>query len=234
MAITLNAEKRTKVGKYIAFDLRKDGRIPAVMYGQGLKENVHLSVNTKELHQLVKTGKRLLDLVVDGNSQMAVLKAVQHETIGNGIIHVDFRAINDNTMLHLEIEIVLKGDAKGLLTGGILEQNLHHITLECLPKNLPTHIELDVTELDIGKILFVSDLPKIAGVKYLTSTAIPVASCRIKSEEKPAVVETAEVAADATDAAATPADAKAGEAKDTKDAKGGKAADAKPAAKDKK
>lgn len=201
MATVLQAEKREKTGKYVAFDLRKIGKIPGVVYGKGLKENINLTVDQKELKQVMATGARLIDLNIDGQKRMAVLKAVQHETIGRNILHVDFRAVDENTTLHLDVEVVLKGECAGVMAGGILEQNVHMITLECLPKDLPTSIELDVSGLKIGDVIYVKDIKAIPGVKFVTHEAVPVVSCNIKSEDKPA-----EAAADASaEAAAAPA-----------------------------
>jgi large subunit ribosomal protein L25 len=199
MAVALAAEKREKTGKYIAFDLRKQGKVPAVMYGEGVKENVNLAVNQKELKKVLASGARLLDLNLDGAVHLAVLKAVQHETIGSNLLHADFRAVTENSTLHLNVEVVLKGEAIGTAAGGIVEQNLHQIIIECMPKNLPAHIELDISDLTVGKVLFVSELPAYDGVKYITHAEVPVVSCRLKAEEAAAAPVVA--ATDATVAA---------------------------------
>ena len=192
MAITLKAEKREKTGKYVAFDLRKAGKIPAVVYGRGLKENINLTLDQKEFKQVLASGSRLIDL---------------DETIGKNILHADFRAVDANTTLHLDVEIVLKGDAAGVQEGGIIEQNLHMITLECLPKDLPSSIELDISKLKISGVLLVKDIPAIPGVKFVTHEDVPVVSCNYKSEDNPAAKAAEEPAADAA-AAAPAADAK--------------------------
>lgn len=210
MAITLKAEKREKTGKYVAFDLRKAGKIPAVVYGKGLESNINLTLDQKEFKQVLASGSRLIDLDVAGHKQMAVVKAVQHETIGKNILHADFRAVDANTTLHLDVEVVLKGDAVGVQEGGIIEQNLHMITLECLPKDLPASIELDISGLKIGGVLLVKDIPALSGVKFVTHEDVPVVSCNYKSEDKPAAAAAAEPAADA---AAAPAAAPAADAK---------------------
>lgn len=205
MATSLKAEKREKTGKYIAFDLRKVGKIPGVVYGKGLKENINLTLDQKEFKQVLASGARVIDLDIAGSKQMAVVKAVQHETIGKNILHVDFRAVDANTTLHLDIEVVLKGDAAGVQQGGIIEQNLHMITLECLPKDLPGSIELDISKLNINDVLLVKDIPAIPGVKFITHEDVPVVSCNYKTEDKPA--EAAPAADAAADAAAPAADA---------------------------
>ena len=217
MAITLKAEKREKTGKYAAFDMRKTGKIPAVVYGKGMETNINLTLDQKEFRQVLASGSRLIDLDVAGTKQMAVVKAVQHETIGKNILHVDFRAVDANTTLHLDVEVVLKGDAAGVQEGGIIEQNLHMITLECLPKDLPTSVELDISNLKIGGVLLVKDIPTLAGVKFVTHEDVPVVSCNYKSEDKPAAQAAAEEPA--ADAAAAPAAAPAADAKKTDAAK---------------
>lgn len=177
----LKAEKREGVGKYVAFDMRKEGMIPAVYYGKGV-ENINLSVNEKELGILVKSGERIVDLDIAGETKKAILKAVQHETIGDGLLHADFRAIDENTALHVEVAVELVGEAKGTKLGGVVEQDLHMVGVECIPAKLPEFIKVDVTELDMNAVWYVKDLPAIDGVTYTTQEDVAVVSCHGKAE----------------------------------------------------
>ncbi|MCD8349938.1 MAG: 50S ribosomal protein L25 [Planctomycetaceae bacterium] len=181
---TLKAEKREGTGKYVSFNLRKEGRLPGVIYGKSLKENVNVSVVLKEFMQLLKANERIIDLDVDGKPMHVLLKAVQHGTYDHEILHADFRAISDNDELEIVLEIELHGEAPGVKIGGMLEQNLHQVTARCLPKNMPEKIMLDVSNMNMGDILYIADLPKLDGVKYMAHGNPAVVSCHAPRGEE--------------------------------------------------
>lgn len=172
----LKVQKREGTGKYVAFNLRKEGMIPAVLYGKNA-ENVNLVVNEKELQEIVHSGERLLDLDIDGTIQKAILKDAQHENIGDKIIHADFRVVDANTILHVEVEVAIVGTAKAIEFGGSVEQDLHKVHIACKPASLPEVINIDVTSMKIGDVLYVKDLPVLDGVTYQTSASVAVVSC---------------------------------------------------------
>ena len=172
----LKVQKRQGTGKYVAFEMRKEGMIPAVLYGKGV-ENVNLAVNEKELQEIIESGERIVDLDIEGTAQKAILKAAQHENIGEKIIHADFRIVDANTIVHVEIEVNIKGTAAGIDQGGAVEQDLHRVQISCKPADLPESVTIDVTKLCIGDVLYVGDLPKIDGVTYTTSEQVAVVSC---------------------------------------------------------
>lgn len=186
----ITAKKRDGKGKYVAFNLRKEGRIPGVIYGKGLKENINISLNLKEFLALLKTGNRIVDLDVDGSPMHVLIKAVQHGTYDHEILHADFRAISSEEVIEVELEIELHGDAAGSAVGGMIEQNLHHIGARCLPKDLPEKIVLDITKLNLGDIYYADDLPKLNGVTYVFHGNPAVVSChQPRGEEAPAPAE---------------------------------------------
>ena len=189
---SFNVSKREGKGKYKAFELRKAGMIPGVVYGKGIKDNVNVSVNLKEFLALLKTGDRILDLVIDGSPMQALIKAVQHGTYDHEILHVDFRAVSANEVIEIELEIEVAGEAPGIAAGGMLEQNLHHVSARCLPKDLPEKVVVDVSALNIGDILYVEDLPKIAGVEYLFHGNPAVVSCHQPRGEEASSEESGE------------------------------------------
>lgn len=188
---TLKAEKREGTGKYKAFDLRKAGKIPGVIYGKSLKENVNVAVVLKDFLHLLKAGDRLIDLDIDGSVMSVLLKAVQHGTYDHEILHADFRAISANEVIDVVLDIELHGgeEAPGVREGGMLDQNLHQVGARCLPKDLPEKIVMDVSGMNIGDILYVEDLPKLNGVEYVIHGNPSVVSCHqpaAAEEEAPA------------------------------------------------
>lgn len=174
---SLKAEKREGKGKYVSFALRKEGRLPGVIYGKGMDKNVNVSVDLKDFLQLLKAGDRIIDLQLGGSSRHVLIKAVQHGTYDHEILHVDFRAISENETIDVELEIELKGDAAGTAVGGLVEQNLYHIHARCLPRDLPEKVILDITNLKFDQIIYVEDLPKLPGVEYIYHGNSAVVSC---------------------------------------------------------
>lgn len=185
---TLKAEKRAGTGKYVAFNLRKEGRIPAVLYGKGL-ENVNLAVSEKDLRHILHAGERMLELDIEGKKQPALLKSVQHAVIGPSLVHADFRAVDASTTLHVAVPVELSGESVGVAKGGLIEQALFTVEVECVPANLPEKIELDISALDLDEAYYVENLPSLPGVKYTIESGISIVSCHLPRGEKEAVAE---------------------------------------------
>lgn len=198
---TLKAEKRAGTGKYVAFNLRKEGRIPAVLYGKGL-ENVNLAVSEKDLRHILHAGERMVELDIEGTTQPALLKSVQHAVIGPALVHADFRAVNASTTLHVDVPVELVGDSVGVEKGGLLEQALFTVEVECVPGNLPEKIEVDISGLDLDQAFYVENLPSLPGVKYTMDSSVSVVSCHLPRGEKEAVEQEEEGAEGSTEGSA--------------------------------
>lgn len=175
----LKVEKREGKGKYRAFEIRKAGKIPGVVYGKSLKENINITVVLKEFLALLKAGDRLIDLDVGGQVINVLLMAVQHGTYDHEILHADFRAVSANEVIDVVLDIELEGgeESPGVREGGMIEHNLHQVNARCLPKDLPEKIVVDVSGMKIGDILYAEDLPKLPGVEYVVHGNPSVASC---------------------------------------------------------
>ncbi len=187
---TISAKKREGKGKYKAFDLRKAGFIPGVVYGKGIADNINVTLNLKDFVTFLKNGERIADLDVDGSVRKVLIKAVQHGTYDHEILHVDFRAVRDDEVVEVEMQIELVGEAAGVKVGGMLEQNLHQVTVRCLPKDMPEKVVVDVASLDMGDIIYADQLPKLAGVAYILHGNPAVVSCHHPAgEEKTAAPE---------------------------------------------
>jgi large subunit ribosomal protein L25 len=144
----------------------------------------------------------IFDLTLDGEKTKAMIVDWQYEPIRGRLLHIDLKRIALDKVLSVSVPIELKGEAEGVKTqGGILEQMLREVEIECLPADIPSHIELDVTQLTFGKVLRVSDLPHSDKIKFLSDENQPVAHVTSVKEE---VVATPEAAA--AEAAAVPAE----------------------------
>jgi large subunit ribosomal protein L25 len=156
----LKAERRDRTGKETAHKVRAAGRVPAVVYGRGM-DPLHVSVDSRELYHLLHTDAGLnvlVDLRVDGDHFLALPRDVQRDLIRGRFIHVDFLRIARDEKITVEVPVHLSGESHGVKEGGVVEHHLWTLQVECLPTDVPTHIEADITKLGINESLKVSDL----------------------------------------------------------------------------
>src|SRR6266851_3883350 len=185
-ASVLEANPRTPGTKNDARRVRRQGKVPAVVYGAG-KQAVPVSVDPRQVSRILhsKTGHNtVFDLTVDGERTKAMIVDWQYEPIKGALLHIDLKRIAMDQKLKVNVPIVLKGEAAGVKQqGGILEQILREVEIECLPTDIPSHIEADVSELVFGKVLRVADLPHGERLKFLSDPNQPVAHVITVKEE---------------------------------------------------
>jgi large subunit ribosomal protein L25 len=200
----LEGQPRKPGTKNEARRVRRDGKIPAVVYGAG-KDSLSISVDPRVVTRILnsETGHNtIFDLALDGEKTKAMIVDWQYEPIKGRLLHIDLKRIALDKLLRVSVPIFLKGEAAGVKQeGGILEQMLREVEVECLPADIPSHIDADVGHLTFGKVLRVSDLPHSEKLKFLTDANQPVAHVTSVKEE---VVVTPEAAA--AEAAAAPAE----------------------------
>jgi large subunit ribosomal protein L25 len=201
----LEAHPRESGNKNDARRVRMGGKIPGVVYGAG-KDSLPVTVDPRHVLRILhsETGHNtIFDLSLQGGEKSkAMIVDWQYEPIKGSLMHIDLKRIAMDKMLKVNIPILLKGEAAGVKQdGGILEQILREVEVECLPADIPSHIDADVSALVFGLVLRVSDLPHSEKLKFLTDPNQPVAHVTSVKEE---VVATPDAAA--ADAAATPAE----------------------------
>jgi len=167
--LTLQVAARTEVGRQACKKLRADGTIPAVYYGKDV--NKTYSVEEREFRKLMRNSAGTAALFrlqsADGEDELALIKELQRHPLTDSILHVDFIQVTRGQELQTKIPVVIVGEAIGVKTsGGILEASMNEVEVRCRPSLLPSSVELDVSDLDLGDNLQVSDLPKIEGVSY--------------------------------------------------------------------
>jgi large subunit ribosomal protein L25 len=198
----LEAQAREAGTKNHAKRVRRDGKIPAVVYGAG-KESLPITVDPRVVTRILnsETGHNtIFDLALNGEKTKAMIVDWQYEPIKGKLLHIDLKRIALDKVLIVHVPIFLVGEAAGVKQeGGILEQMLREVEVECLPADIPSHIDADVSQLTFGKVLRVSDLPHSDKVKFVTDENQPVAHITSVKEE---VVVTPEAAA--AEAAAGP------------------------------
>lgn len=155
----LKGEKR-ELGTKNSESLREDLRIPAVLYGPKVDENIHFSISEVELEKILSVSQtKLQELTVEGQTYKTLLKDVEFDPVSDRALHADFYVLDEETPVKLKIPIRLKGIAKGVRDGGgRVFQPLRIVRIKVLPDKIPAMFELDISDLEIGDSLHVSEL----------------------------------------------------------------------------
>jgi large subunit ribosomal protein L25 len=189
--VKLTAQSRTSVGRGAVRKIKRQGLVPAVVYG-AKQEPQNLQLAARDVHNMLAhaTGEHFLveleitDVAATTN-RLALIQEVQHHPLRRDVLHVDFHAVSADEMIYAEVPIETIGEANGVRNfGGLLEVPLHSIEVECLPKDLPDVIRVDVSALNIGEAVHVRDLQLPAGV-----TAMGDAELTIVRVSPPTVAE---------------------------------------------
>jgi large subunit ribosomal protein L25 len=168
-----NVEGKSRQGgsKNEARRLRQTGMIPAVVYGAG-QDAKTIAVDPKQMVRILNSESghnTIFDLSLDGNAAKVMIVDWQFEPIKSALLHVDLKRIAMDKVLRVKVPITMKGEAPGVkVQGGILEQILREVEIECLPADIPSHIDADVSQLNFGDAIRVSDLPHAGKLKFLT------------------------------------------------------------------
>ncbi len=205
--LTLKAKLREKTGKGYARKLRREGMIPAILYGPHLKESISLEVERKELKNAIShrsTHKQILTLdIVDQKVDKkweVIIKSAQKNWLKGGIQHIDFLQVTRGEKLTTTVPLSFVGKTLGEKVGGIVEHLVREIEIECVPRDIPPVIEVDVTLLDIGDSLRMRELKVSPKVKVLThpeeivvSVILPMREEVVAAEEEKVPAEEVEV-----------------------------------------
>ena len=193
-----------KFNKNAARRVRARGKVPAVVYGAA-EPAVAVEVDPKQIQKILhsETGHNtIFDLDLSGSKAKVMIVDWQYEPIKGNLIHIDFKRIALDKAIRVEVPIQLTGVAEGVKTqGGILDQTLREVEVECLPMDIPANIQLDVSKLVFGMVLRVSDLPHGGKLKFLTAEDTAIAHITSVKEEAAATPE-----GEAAAAAAGPAE----------------------------
>ncbi|MBI3995152.1 MAG: 50S ribosomal protein L25 [Nitrospirae bacterium] len=178
----LEADQRQKSGKGAARTIRRTGRIPAVLYGDG--KSSPLSLHPADLIRILKSESgenALINLKIKGEKSVetktAILRDFQKDPVTGGILHADLFEINMNKAIRVRVPILVQGDLpEGVKEGGVLQHNLREIEIECLPSMIPDHLDVDAAHLKIGESIHVRDLSVQQGIRVLEDKDLAVIS----------------------------------------------------------
>jgi large subunit ribosomal protein L25 len=157
VATKLSGKTREKTGSRHCTQLRREGNVPANVYGHG-QDAAQIYIPADSARPFVASGHKVVDLEIDGKSEKALLREVQWDTFGNHLIHLDFMRIDATQRILVDVPIHLKGTAPGVIAGGIIEQPLHSLHIECLAIEVPDDISVRINALELGQAIHVRDL----------------------------------------------------------------------------
>jgi len=164
--ISLPAQPRQDQGTSAARKLRKQGRVPAVLYGHK-EATVAITVGAEELSTALRHGARAVAVQLDGKTEQALIQEVQYDYLGKELLHADFKRVSADERVVVPVRIELRGHAPGLTAGGVLDQPIHSLSVECLALAVPDSIRVSVAEMQIGSVIHVKDLTLPEGVKAM-------------------------------------------------------------------
>jgi large subunit ribosomal protein L25 len=162
--VSLVATSRNESGSQATRKLRRKGLVPAVLYGHK-EATVHLSLNLDEFTKALRHGARVVDLKTEGGKdEKALIRDLQWDHLGKSLLHVDFARVSLDERIHVTVRLELRGTAPGVNSGGVLDQPLHELEIECLAISIPETIRVNIGELQLGGIIHVKDLTLPEGV----------------------------------------------------------------------
>lgn len=171
----MKVEVRESRGKRNTRRMRRSGKVPGVLYGHG-EENVCLTVAADQLDALVQHGSRLVSLRGAVN-ESAFIREVQWDTWGTHVLHVDFTRISEHEKVQVQIAVELRGEAPGVKEGGVVEQLVHKVELDCPASAIPEKLAVNINHLKLGESIKIADLELPRGADVLDSLEAVVVQC---------------------------------------------------------
>ncbi|MFH1616244.1 MAG: 50S ribosomal protein L25 [Planctomycetota bacterium] len=177
-ALVLKAEKRTQAGSKDAARIRRQKRIPAIIYGHK-QESAAITLDLHDFTESLHHGNRLFDIKVDGKTEKLMVKNLQYDHLGRQIIHADLIRVSLTEKVTVTVPIELKGDAKGTHEGGIIEEHADHIEVSCRVTDLPEKISVSVKDVGIGDSLYAGNIVLPAGIELVSPSNLVIVTCHL-------------------------------------------------------
>lgn len=193
-AIELAVQNRETRGSHEARRLRRQGRVPGVIYGHK-EETLAVALSGEELEKAVRHGVRVLDLKTDAKKEKVLIREIQWDHLGKELLHVDFARVAADERIHLTVPLEIRGTAPGASTGGVVDQPMHSLMVECLAIAIPESIRVNISELQVGQAIHVRDLKLPEGVQAMVDPDAIVVQVRAQlAEAEAAPAPAAEIA----------------------------------------
>lgn len=197
--VTLKSSIRERTGTKSAAKLREQGLMPAVIYGHR-QEPISVSLNAHEFVENLHHGHRIFEVDIDGSKDTVLIKDLQYDHLGKDVIHVDLMRVNLSERVTVEVMLELRGTAEGTHFGGMIEEIMSSIQVECEVQSIPETLSANIKDLGLNESLHAGQIELPEGVTLITDPDAVVVSCH---ETKAAVAEEAEVV-EGAEAAAEP------------------------------
>jgi len=183
MSEVLEVQSRDAVGKRNNRRLRASGSVPAVLYGHGT-DPVSLTIPTDQLEAVLRHGSHVVDLT-GGLKEKALIREIQYDVFGIDILHVDFTRVSADEKVQITLAVNLRGIAPGTKEGGIVQQVVHEVEVECKAVAIPESLELNINELQLNESLLASDIEIPGDVSLITPADTVMVQCNEPVEEAP-------------------------------------------------
>jgi large subunit ribosomal protein L25 len=193
-SVSLTAQPRQLQGSSNARRLRRKGQVPGILYGHKL-DTVPILLVTEDMEKALRQGARVVNLDLSGKKEQALIQQVQWDHLGMELMHVDFKRVSADERVVVNVRLELRGHSPGITAGGVLDQPLHSLSVECLALSVPESIRVNIGDMKIGDVIHVKNLVLPEGVK---SMADPDA---VVLQVKPPELEEAAPAAPAVEGA---------------------------------
>jgi large subunit ribosomal protein L25 len=193
--VSLRAHAGRKPGSRESRRIRREGQVPAIVYGPEVKDPIPLSVDSHDLHTALHTEagtNAIINLEIEGGTTLTTMaRVIERHPFRNEYRHVDFLTLDLTKKTTAEVALHFEGTPAGVKEGGVFSPRRTHVLVEVLPTEIPAFIELDINEVEIGGSLRVEDLPQIEGITYLEEADAVVMSVVVPAAEieEPETVE---------------------------------------------
>jgi large subunit ribosomal protein L25 len=181
--VSLEGQIREHTGSKAASVVRRQGRIPAVVYGHQEKA-VAISLDAHDFAEGLHHGMRLMDLTVAGKNEKAIIKDLQYDYLGREVIHADLMRVDVTEIIKVVVPVELKGTPKGAQEGGVLTAHTNRLEVQCLAINIPEVLMVPVKDLNVGESIHAGQVQLPEGVTLASSAEMLIASCNVLQEVK--------------------------------------------------
>ncbi len=180
----LNIKERTTTGGKFARAMRREGKVPAILYYAGT-ENVNLSIDSGDLFHALHSGQHIFEIETGGETQFAMIKQMQYHPVTDDVVHLDLMRVRRSEKISITVPLVLEGEAIGVKEGGVLSQQLMSVEINCFPTDVPEQITVDISELELNASLSIADVSTgNDDIEIVTSDDINVASIHPPAAEE--------------------------------------------------
>jgi len=176
--VAIKGQVRSDVGKKSTKSVRKEGRVPCVIYGN--QDTQHFTIDPKEVKTLIYTPAfKLAEVELDGTAHKCIVKDIQFHPVSDEIVHIDFLSLSDGHKVNVEVPLAFEGVSPGMKSGGKLQQNLRRVKIKTTPEHLVDRLVLDISHLELGQAVRVRDIAEIEGIEIMSPPGTPIASVEV-------------------------------------------------------